>query len=159
MRMRRPAVLLISLVDDDGGRFTIDANTGVVTVADAIDRETDGASRNITVRATSQDTSFTEETFTIQIVDADEFNVTARLINNATANSIDENMSYWNCCRNHRTSVRWRRDYQHRDLFALRRRWGTVRDRCEYGSRHYVAVDQPRNARASRSITVRSDID
>ncbi len=82
-----------SLVDDDGGRFTIDASTGVVTVAGAIDRETDSASRNITVRATSQDTSFTEETFTIQIVDADEFNVTAPVDNNATANAIDENVA------------------------------------------------------------------
>ncbi len=82
-----------TLVDDDGGRFTIDANTGVVTVADAIDRETDGASRNITVRATSQDNSFTEETFAIQIVDADEFNVTAPVDNNATANAIDENVA------------------------------------------------------------------
>ncbi len=59
----------------------------------AIDRETDSASRNITVRATSQDTSFTEETFTIQIVDADEFNVTAPVDNNATANAIDENVA------------------------------------------------------------------
>ena len=45
-----------SLADDDGGRFTINSSTGVVTVNGAIDREADGASRNITVRATSSDT-------------------------------------------------------------------------------------------------------
>ncbi len=42
-----------SLFDNDGGNFTIDANTGVVTTAAALNRETLGASRNITVRATS----------------------------------------------------------------------------------------------------------
>ena len=41
-----------SLQDNDGGRFAIDSSTGVVTVAGAIDREADGATRNITVRAT-----------------------------------------------------------------------------------------------------------
>ncbi len=41
-----------SLFDNDGGNFTIDANTGVVTTAAALNRETLGASRNITVRAT-----------------------------------------------------------------------------------------------------------
>ncbi len=76
MRMRRPAVLLIRLLMTIGGRFTMMRTRDVVTVAGAIDRETACASRNITVRATSQDTSFTEETFAIQIVDADEFNVT-----------------------------------------------------------------------------------
>jgi protocadherin Fat 4 len=38
---------------NDGGRFTIDSTTGVVTVAGAINREVDGATRSITVRATS----------------------------------------------------------------------------------------------------------
>ena len=47
-----------SLVDDAGGRFAIDSGTGVVTVAGAIDREA-AASYDITVRATSSDTSST----------------------------------------------------------------------------------------------------
>ena len=55
-----------SLDDDDGGRFTIDAVTGIVTVAGAIDREADGANRSITIRATSTDSSFQLRTFTIQ---------------------------------------------------------------------------------------------
>ncbi len=41
-----------SLFDNDGGRFQINSSTGVVTVAGAIDREVDGPTRNITVRAT-----------------------------------------------------------------------------------------------------------
>ena len=49
-----------SLTDNDGGRFAINSSTGVVTVAGAIDREADGASRNIIVRATSVDGSFTD---------------------------------------------------------------------------------------------------
>ena len=46
-----------SLDDDAGGRFAIDANTGVVTVNGALDYETD-TSHNVTVRATSSDGSF-----------------------------------------------------------------------------------------------------
>ncbi len=56
-------VITYSLTDNDGGRFAIDANTGVVTVAGSIDREADGATRSITVRATSADTSYSEQTF------------------------------------------------------------------------------------------------
>ena len=41
-----------SLSDDAGGLFTIDANTGVVKVAGALDAET-ATSHNITVVATS----------------------------------------------------------------------------------------------------------
>ena len=40
-------------------------------------READGPSRNITVRATSADGSFTDQVFAININDVDEFNVGA----------------------------------------------------------------------------------
>ena len=80
-----------SLDDNDGGRFTIDANTGVVTVAGTIDRETDGASRSITVRATSTDTTFTTRMFSININDVDEFDVGAVTDSDLTANAVDEN--------------------------------------------------------------------
>ena len=82
-----------SLFNNDGGRFAIDANTGVVTVAGAINRESDGASRNITVRATSADGSSTDQVFSIAIVDADEFDVTAPTDSNATANAVNENVA------------------------------------------------------------------
>ena len=80
-----------SLTNNDGGRFAIDANTGVVTVAGAIDREADGASRNITVRATSADGSFTDQVFTININDVDEFDVGAVTDSDAAANAVNEN--------------------------------------------------------------------
>jgi len=60
-----------SLDDTAGGRFAIDSNTGVITVAGGIDREAAG-SYDITVRATSTDTSTTTRTFTITIGDVDE---------------------------------------------------------------------------------------
>ena len=52
-----------SLTDDAGGRFAIDANTGVVTVADGslLDYET-ATSHTVTVQATSSDGSTSTET-------------------------------------------------------------------------------------------------
>ncbi|MFN7318123.1 MAG: cadherin domain-containing protein, partial [bacterium] len=82
-----------SLHDNDGGRFSIDSVTGIVTVAGAIDREADGPSRNITVRATSSDGSFTDQTFAIAINDVDEFNVGPVTDTNATTNNVNENAS------------------------------------------------------------------
>ncbi len=80
-----------SLDDDDGGRFTIDSGTGVVTVAGAIDRETDGPTRSITVRATSTDGSFQTQSFSIMIDDADEFDVGVVSDAAGTTNEIAEN--------------------------------------------------------------------
>ncbi len=82
-----------SLFDDDSGRFAIDANTGVVTVAGAINRETDGASRNITIRATSSDASHSDQTFSIAIADANELNVSAPTDTNTATNAVDENVA------------------------------------------------------------------
>lgn len=58
-----------SLDVDAGGRFAIDANTGVVTVADTglIDFET-ATSHEITVRATSSDASTNTQGFTITVL-------------------------------------------------------------------------------------------
>jgi len=82
-----------SLTDNDGGRFAINATTGVVTVAGGIDREVDGATRTIRVRATSADNSFSEEDFVINIVDVDEFNVTTPTDTDSSLNNIDENVA------------------------------------------------------------------
>ncbi len=79
-----------SLDNNAGGRFAINASTGVVTVAGAIDRET-AASYNITVRATSADTSFSTQTFTITVNDVDEFDVGTVTDGDATANAVNEN--------------------------------------------------------------------
>ena len=73
-----------SLDDDAGGLFAINSSTGEVTVAGSIDREA-AASHNITVRATSSDTSFSTQSFTIAINDLDEFDVGSVSDSDATA--------------------------------------------------------------------------
>lgn len=60
-----------SLMDNAGGRFAIDANTGVVTVAGTIDRET-AASYDVTVRATSADGSTADSNFNISVTDVND---------------------------------------------------------------------------------------
>lgn len=82
-----------SLDDNAGGLFAIDATTGVVTVAGAIDRETVGASLDIVIRATSTDNSFTTRIFTIAIGDVDEFDVTTPTDADASPNQVDENVA------------------------------------------------------------------
>ncbi len=87
------STITYSLLDDDGGNFAIDANTGLVTTAAAINRETLGASRSITVRATSADGSFTDQAFTIAINDLDEFDTGCVTDSNLAANAVDENVT------------------------------------------------------------------
>ncbi len=80
-----------SLDDDAGGRFAIDATTGVVTVADGslLDREA-AASHDITVRATSTDGSFSTETVTIDVGDANEASISVLSDTDGTANQVTE---------------------------------------------------------------------
>jgi hypothetical protein len=72
------ASVLYRLLDDAGGRFAIDAITGVVTVADAslLDHEA-AASHTVRVQAESTDGTTTALSFTLQVGDVDEFDVSA----------------------------------------------------------------------------------
>ena len=78
-----------TLSDDAGGLFAIDANTGVVTVAGAIDREA-AASHDIEVTATSTDGSTSVQSFTIAVNDVDEFNISATSDVDGSANTVSE---------------------------------------------------------------------
>ena len=84
------SAITYSLDDDAGGRFAIDAVTGVVTVAGALDREV-AALHSIIVRATSADGSFSTQTFNIGVNDVDEFDTGAISDIDAAANSVAEN--------------------------------------------------------------------
>ncbi len=66
-----------SLIDDDDGRFSIDHNTGVVSVASSMNREAIDPTRSITIRALSSDGSSSQETFQINLTDVDEFDVSS----------------------------------------------------------------------------------
>ena len=80
-----------SLSDNAGGRFAINASTGVITVANGavIDRE-QAASYGITVVATDTGGLSTSRAVAIAVTDVDEFNVTAPTDANAAANSVAE---------------------------------------------------------------------
>ena len=81
-----------TLSDDAGGRFTINATTGVVTVLDGSKLDFEAAtSHDITVVATSSDGSTSTQTFTIDISDVSEFAVGAVTDTNATVNQVAEN--------------------------------------------------------------------
>jgi len=77
-----------SLSDDAGGLFTIDANTGDVTVAGNLDFET-AAQHSIEVTATSSDGSTTAQAFTVQVGDVNE---TPTDIQASLASSLGSNM-------------------------------------------------------------------
>jgi hypothetical protein len=65
-------VVTYSLDDDDGGRFAIDANTGEVILLSGLDREIDGASRDIVVRANSSDGSTSTLVISVVVGDINE---------------------------------------------------------------------------------------
>ncbi|WP_305984592.1 VCBS domain-containing protein [Roseibium sp.] len=75
----------------DDARFTIDGD-GTVRVANgaSFDAETEG-SINIVVTATSTDNSTSDETFTIDVTDFDEFDITPVSDTDVAANSVAEN--------------------------------------------------------------------
>ncbi|MFO1171071.1 MAG: cadherin domain-containing protein [Hyphomicrobiaceae bacterium] len=80
-----------SLTDNAGGLFQINASTGVVTTLAAINAETAGTSKTITVQAASSDGSISTQTFTITIGDVDEFDVGTVTDNNSATNTVAEN--------------------------------------------------------------------
>ena len=82
--------ITFSLTDDAGGRFAIDATTGVVTLVGAVDAEA-ALSHDITILATDSGGLSRSETFTIAVGDVDEFDVTAPMDTDPTANAVAEN--------------------------------------------------------------------
>ncbi len=84
--------LTYSLTNNAGGRFAINASTGVVTVASGavLDREAT-PSLSVVVRATDSSGGFDEQTFTISLTDVNEFNVGVLSDIDPTANAVTEN--------------------------------------------------------------------
>ena len=78
------------LLGDAGGRFAIDAVTGVVRVAGALDAET-ATSHVILVQATSSDGSTAQRSVTLAVSDVDEFDASAISDADAAAETVAEN--------------------------------------------------------------------
>ena len=74
-----------------GGPFTVDGSTGVVTVADnsQLDYET-ATSHTVYIKATSSDGSSSQQSFVINLSDADEFDVGAVSDSDGTSNLVSE---------------------------------------------------------------------
>ncbi|WCD78132.1 retention module-containing protein [Pseudomonas sp. TUM22785] len=79
------------LTDNAGGRFAINATTGVVTVADGTKLDYEAAtSHNITVKVTSSDGSTNTQVFTINLSNVNDNGVVIT-DSNAAANTVAEN--------------------------------------------------------------------
>ncbi len=105
---------------------------GLVTTAALLNREVLGASRSITVRATSTDGSTADTVFTIHINDLDEFDTTATVDANASANSVVENAANglrWALWRAPQMATR----LPTQSLIRWMTMRVTVHDRCQYG--------------------------
>ena len=76
-----------SLSDDAGGRFAINADSGVVTVAGALDFET-AESHTIAVVATAEDGSFRVQDFTINVSDQND---TLAIVDSNNASDVADN--------------------------------------------------------------------
>jgi hypothetical protein len=84
--------IIYSLDDSAGGRFAINSSTGVVTVADSSLLNYESAiSHNIIIRATSEDLSYSTQSFNIHLTDADEFDVGSASDTDAIPNRVAEN--------------------------------------------------------------------
>ncbi|MDE5420560.1 cadherin repeat domain-containing protein, partial [Labilibaculum sp. DW002] len=96
-------VISYSLTDNAGGRFAIDASSGVITVADEDQLDYEAAtSHNVTVKALSTDGSSKTKIFTIAVINADgstqgggdtDNEISAITDTNTAANQISENAS------------------------------------------------------------------
>ncbi|MBS1191936.1 MAG: hypothetical protein H6R10_3728, partial [Rhodocyclaceae bacterium] len=83
------ATVIYALTNDAGGRFAIDAATGVVTVAGPLDYEA-ATTHTITVRATSSDGSVQSGDFAIAVTNVND-NPVVLSDSNAAANTVAEN--------------------------------------------------------------------
>ncbi|MDE5419378.1 Ig-like domain-containing protein, partial [Labilibaculum sp. DW002] len=81
-----------TLIDDAEGRFTIDASTGIITVADEtkLDYE-QWTSHSVEVKALSTDGSFVTKVFEIAVIDGDGSNPGEGDTDNAVQNLLDIN--------------------------------------------------------------------
>ncbi|HPA88995.1 MAG TPA: cadherin domain-containing protein [Quisquiliibacterium sp.] len=79
-----------TLVDNAGGRFSIDATSGVVRVAAKLDYET-APSHTIVVRATGDDGSTSTGSFVIAVADVGEYSTSPIQDANGAANAVQEN--------------------------------------------------------------------
>lgn len=76
-----------ALVDDAGGRFSIDSESGVVTVAAELDAES-ADSHSVQVRASSTDGTSAVADFVIAVADVDEFDVADVVDIDASPNAV-----------------------------------------------------------------------
>lgn len=87
-------LITYSLDDSAGGRFAINAATGIVTVANSSLLNYEAAtSHTIIVRATSADASATTRSFTVNLTDFDEFDVSPVVDLNPAGDRVAEQAS------------------------------------------------------------------
>ena len=121
------SAITYSLSDNAGGRFAINSSTGVITVANSTLLNYEAAtSHTITVLATSADGSTSTQNFTVNLTDANEFDVSPLTDIDGAANSVVEKRRQWDGRWHHRQRQRRRCKHQHHHLQPEQLGWGAI---------------------------------
>lgn len=84
--------VIYTISSNPGGFFAIDGNTGIVTITSDLDFE-NTESHTIQVTAISDDGSTSTQSFTINVIDVDEYDVSAVSDGDASANAVSVDAS------------------------------------------------------------------
>ena len=89
---------IFNLVNDSNGKFDINSETGIVTLASSLNYE-DAQNHQIVVSASTDSETF-ENTFTVSVSDVNEFDISSIIDSDQShLNQVPANARHWRLCR------------------------------------------------------------